>query len=118
MPTLSIKDVPEPWAEALRQRALRNHRSLQGELMSIVEQAIGGGPLPPAAGMVAEGVATEEIDRARPRIVGYDKRGWPIVRQGWKTPEQVVAELRRKYPEPVHDQPLGADILRQERDSR
>ncbi|WP_373684617.1 FitA-like ribbon-helix-helix domain-containing protein [Ramlibacter montanisoli] len=32
MPNLSIKDVPEDVAEALRQRASRNHRSLQGEL--------------------------------------------------------------------------------------
>ena len=40
MPNLSIKDVPEAWAEALRQRAARNHRSLQGELMALVEQAV------------------------------------------------------------------------------
>ena len=40
MPNLSIKDVPEALAEALRQRAARNHRSLQGELMAIVEQAV------------------------------------------------------------------------------
>ena len=39
MPNLSIKDVPETWAEALRQRAARNHRSLQGELMAIIETA-------------------------------------------------------------------------------
>jgi plasmid stability protein len=39
MPNLSIKDVPEAWAEALRQRAARNHRSLQGELMAIIETA-------------------------------------------------------------------------------
>jgi antitoxin FitA len=42
MPNLSIKDVPEPWAEALRQRAARNHRSLQGELLAMVEQFIEG----------------------------------------------------------------------------
>ena len=36
---LSIKDVPDEIAERLRQRAARNHRSLQGELMSIVERA-------------------------------------------------------------------------------
>ncbi|MFA7267804.1 MAG: Arc family DNA-binding protein [Sterolibacterium sp.] len=39
MPSLSIKDVPETLAEALRQRAARNHRSLQGELMAILEKA-------------------------------------------------------------------------------
>jgi plasmid stability protein len=37
--TLSVKNVPEKLAERLRQRAARNHRSLQGELMSILEDA-------------------------------------------------------------------------------
>jgi plasmid stability protein len=36
---LSIKDVPEDLAQRLRERAARNHRSLQGELMAIIEQA-------------------------------------------------------------------------------
>jgi len=36
---LSIKDVPDEVAQRLRERAARNHRSLQGELMSIVEAA-------------------------------------------------------------------------------
>jgi plasmid stability protein len=38
--SLSIKDVPEALAERLRQRATRNHRSLQRELMAIVEAAV------------------------------------------------------------------------------
>ncbi|MBS0403825.1 MAG: hypothetical protein JSS18_15255 [Proteobacteria bacterium] len=37
--SLSIKDVPEPLAERLRQRAARNHRSLQRELMALIEAA-------------------------------------------------------------------------------
>lgn len=37
--TLSVKNVPEKLAERLRQRAARNHRSLQGELMAILEEA-------------------------------------------------------------------------------
>ena len=40
MPSLSIKDVPEPLLEALRRRAARNHRSLQGELMVLIAQAV------------------------------------------------------------------------------
>ena len=35
---LSIKDVPEEQVEVLRERAKRNHRSLQGELRAIHEQ--------------------------------------------------------------------------------
>lgn len=37
--TLSVKNVPEKLAKRLRQRAARNHRSLQGELMAILENA-------------------------------------------------------------------------------
>ena len=38
---LSIKNVPEALADALRARAQAHHRSLQGELMSILEAAVG-----------------------------------------------------------------------------
>ena len=37
---LSIKSVPDRLAERLRQRATASHRSLQGELMAILEQAL------------------------------------------------------------------------------
>jgi len=40
MPNLSIKDVPDALAEQLRQRAARNHRSLQGELMALLEESV------------------------------------------------------------------------------
>ena len=38
--TLSIKNVPDDLAERLRKRAKENHRSLQGELMSLLESAV------------------------------------------------------------------------------
>ncbi len=37
--TLSIKNAPDDVVDKLRKRAVRNHRSLQGELMSILEAA-------------------------------------------------------------------------------
>lgn len=37
--TLTIKQVPEHLAEKLRRRAAASHRSLQGELMAILEDA-------------------------------------------------------------------------------
>jgi plasmid stability protein len=37
---LSIKKVPDEVVERLRQRAERHHRSLQGELMAIIEEAV------------------------------------------------------------------------------
>ncbi len=42
--TLSIKTVPDHLAKALRERARRNHRSIQGELMTILESAVGAKP--------------------------------------------------------------------------
>ncbi len=37
---LSIKNVPEELAERLRRRAASAHRSMQGELMAILEEAL------------------------------------------------------------------------------
>lgn len=37
---LSIKSVPDELVRRLRERAKRHHRSLQGELMSILEEAL------------------------------------------------------------------------------
>jgi antitoxin FitA len=37
---LSIKNVPDEVVQRLRQRAARRHRSLQGELLAIIEQAV------------------------------------------------------------------------------
>ncbi len=47
--SLSIKEVPDELAEALRERARRNHRSLQGELMDILESAARPRPFHAAA---------------------------------------------------------------------
>ena len=112
MTTLTIKDVPEPLAQQLRQRAARNHRSLQGELMSIIEQAAQADALAmstsPAIGARALGGGT---------VVGMNAQG-PIVRRGWKTIEQIHAELRAKYPEPIYDQSDSVQLIREDRDSR
>jgi plasmid stability protein len=107
MPNLSIKDVPEAWAEALRQRAARNHRSLQGELMALVEQAV----------QQETEVPTSSADPANPgapRIVGLDPRGRPIVQRGWKTIEQIAAEQRARGRPPANGAPLGVDIIRED----
>lgn len=37
---LSIKNVPDDMAERLRRRAAASHRSMQGELMAILERAL------------------------------------------------------------------------------
>ena len=117
MSNLSIKDVPEAWAESLRQRAARNHRSLQGELMAIIEQAVASG----ADALAPAGNSNGDSAR-KGRIVGYDRMGHPIMRFGWKTVEQISAEIdaQPKEMRPVYppDIPLGVDIIRAERDAR
>ncbi len=42
---VSVKHVPNDVVERLRERARRNHRSLQGELMAILEEATGASGL-------------------------------------------------------------------------
>jgi plasmid stability protein len=111
MANISVKDVPDAWAQALRERAARNHRSLQGELMAILERAVQEAAAP-APGLPTAGSALSG------QVLGYGAGGHPIIRQGWKSVDQVVAELREKYPEPVQDGPLGVDIIREDRDSR
>lgn len=112
MSNLSIKDVPEQWAETLRQRAARNHRSLQGELMAIIEAAVQGG----AAG---ESTApTSNPYSGRGTMVGFDSRGKPIRRMGWKSVDQIYAEMKASGLGPVDSGPLSVDIIRAERDAR
>ena len=110
MTTLTIKDVPEPLAQQLRQRAARNHRSLQGELMSIIEQAVQLGNQP-GAGLIG----TRTLGGGT--IVGMSAQG-PIVRRGYKTIEQIYDELRAKYPEPIENQCDSVQLIREDRDSR
>lgn len=49
--TLSIKNAPDEIVARLKARAARNHRSLQGELMAIMEQAAAEPPLPDLAAL-------------------------------------------------------------------
>ncbi len=118
MANISIKDVPDAWAEALRQRAARNHRSLQGELMSIIEQAVqpaGGSHTRAHTGV---GPIGNPPGNGTHRITGHgiDKR--PLMRRGGKSVDPGAAELKARFPEPVADAPLGVDIIRAERDAR
>jgi plasmid stability protein len=108
MTTLSIKDVPEDWAEALRQRAARNHRSLQGELTAILEAAVQAG---------ADAQATP-LGLAPTYTPGHTGIGHPALRGGRKTIEQIAQEHRLRFPEPIRGGPLAVDIIREDRDSR
>ena len=98
MPNLSIKDVPEQWAQALRQRAARNHRSLQGELMSLIERAVDEPSFGFSASMTPAQAGTTA---SMGQVLGFDRLGHPITRRGTKTIEQIAAEHRLRFPQPV-----------------
>ncbi len=59
---LSVKNVPEALASKLRERAKRNHRSLQGELMAILEVAASD----PQVGRANTAGATYDIGQFTP----------------------------------------------------
>jgi plasmid stability protein len=62
--TLSIKNAPDDVVARLRARAARNHRSLQGELMAIMEAAAAEPPAPDIAAL-----------RAQSRALGFEGPG-------------------------------------------
>jgi plasmid stability protein len=103
---LSIKGVPEALAARLRERAERNHRSLQGELMALIERAAAEPGEPGAA-------APAQLSTSRPHEYAST-----VERRGTKTIEQIAAEHRALYPKPFTDLPRAVDIIRRDRDSR
>jgi plasmid stability protein len=69
--SLSIKNVPDDLAEKLRVRAAKNHRSMQGELLAILEEGLTQGkPLTPS------------------------ELHWRLKSVGFKTPEESVQFVR------------------------
>ncbi len=94
MPNLSIKNVPEAIVQKLRDRAARNHRSLQGELMVLV---------------------CEAADQP----VGAVERPRGSARGGMrKTIEQIAAEHRARWTEPFDEGPKAVEVIRADRDAR
>jgi plasmid stability protein len=72
---LSVKNVPDEIAEQLRRRAERSHRSLQGELLAILEQAASAPlqePESAAAPDARDGDAAVSNDSTRRRITIAD----------------------------------------------
>ena len=68
---LSIKNAPDDIVERLRERAARHHRSLQGELLAIIEEAVRAPPRLTPEQLVAE-----------------------VRRSGLRTPAEAAAMLR------------------------
>ena len=87
--SFSVKNIPEDVAQRLRLRAERNHRSLQGELMAILESAARESP--PACAPSSAGV---------------------------RSIEDSLQRLRTIFPSPARDTSSSASLIRQMRDGR
>lgn len=98
MPNLSIKDVPEAWARALRARAQRHHRSLQGELMALLEQALSDAP--------ALSDHTLPLQKT------------PAATQDRKSIEQLAQIIRERHPGGLPSGPSSIALVREDRDAR
>ena len=97
---LSIKSVPDDVASRLRARAERNHRSLQGELMSIICAAAADDAQATAAAPTASAHTAARVTR------------------GWKSVAQVAAEGRERNTRAAVRSGRSVDLIRQMRDSR
>lgn len=71
---LSIKNVPAEKVELLKRRAKGNHRSLQGELLALIDQAI--------------------VAPAGTRAITLDELAQNGRRLGLRTPSQSVQMIR------------------------
>lgn len=81
---LSIKQVPDEVTERLRQRAKRNHRSLQGELRAILEEVTNASP----------SLTLRELhERARAR--GRVDTGEPLLQTVHRMRDERLEQLQR-----------------------
>jgi antitoxin FitA len=93
LPDLSIKNVPTAVVEKLRDRAASQHRSMQGELLALILDALA---LPPANKL--HGAAADQT--------------------GTRRIEEIAAANRARQKKPHDAGPMAVDIVRAERDAR
>jgi plasmid stability protein len=101
MPNLIIKDVPEAWVKVLRQRSARNRRSLQDELLAMVELLINGN----------SGAFTTPDSAFTRSLAKSDKSGSLTI-------EDLYALSVARCPKPDTRGMLSVDMIRQQRNSR
>jgi antitoxin FitA len=99
MATLSIKNVSDSLLEKLRERAARNHRSIQGELMALL-------------------CASVEPERARSTAGSSGSTELDMRRTGTRRIDEIATEHRKRWRKPFAKGPLSVDLIRAERDAR
>ena len=107
--TLTIKKVPVELATALRRRAATHHRSLQGELLRLLEAAAAGS----ASLSVQEPAAPFRVARPDPGVGEPDSaEGRMTLAEAWERSRRIMAGSASRAP-------IGesAEILRRDRDA-
>jgi plasmid stability protein len=73
---LSIKNVPEGLAKKLRARARKHHRSIQGELLAILDESLGEGEaLSPEELLIRVGAMGLKTKAESVRMIRADRDG-------------------------------------------
>ena len=110
---ISIKNVPDALAEKLRLRAEANHRSLQGELMALIESSVRNHEL-------AEGIdQLRSAQTNNPLLVTQGAATSPALTRHM-TLREVGERMRSRFPAPMAT-PKGmsaVELVRQMRDGR
>lgn len=101
---LSIKNVPNAVADALRARAEQNHRSLQGELMAILERSASE-PATETAAVAARTAVARTATAQSPTGPAAPKLSI----------DEVAARATKLFPKGT---PNSADFIREMRDGR
>ncbi len=128
--SLSIKNVPDDVAERLRERAKRNHRSIQGELLAILEESMKRRTLTPeevlrevrAPGIETPDEATAMIREDRDTDQGRVQRG-PAMRDQKEVQGPAPTITVKELSEWVKARGFttksdSVQILREQRDAR
>jgi plasmid stability protein len=102
----SIKNVPDTTAQRLRARAERNHRSLQGELMAILEAAA----VQDTAAAQDTVVAQRTVEARAPSHMPS-----PVATLSL---DEIVERARRRFPQGTAHLGRSVDIIREMRDQR
>jgi len=111
---LSIKNVPEALADALRARAQAHHRSLQGELMSILEAAVGPSMTAqqPLADYSVDRVAVKRAGGKAEAAAAASGTGMLSLQQLWQRSSTAARKAR------VNTVDESAALIREDRDRR
>jgi len=109
--TLTIRNVPDALARWLKTSAERNHRSLQGEVMAILEQASADHAEQPAARYRANATANPADRKAvgnAPRLTGGTAGNKLTIEEIWERGKRLGLSTPNE----------SARIIRKSRDER